>query len=419
MTAAHRLLLSLALWVSLTPASLLADDTLDSPTVSPTELLEQAWKLTERGYYDKALLRKKGWSAILERYRARARSVLGREETHALINSMLGELKTSHLALVDGKVYDRYLMGEFRDKPSPRLGVEFVELPDGLYADSLLEGGPAERSGLRRGDRVLRIDGLPAIDNEDLRGAGHDPGLPGYPGYVMLVDAGQRVRLVVQAEPSGPTRELVVTARPIHMIQAIANSVRVVEVDGLRIGTIHLWHFMSERVVDHLVAALRGPLRDADGLLLDIRGRGGSTRVVNQIFNCFSGRRRLWSKPVVVLQHDHSRSAKEIFSWRWKKQRGLGPIVGQTTQGACIGTVFRPLKDGSYMLVPAIGVTRLTGGVEIEGRGIDPDIFVDVPALPFSAGRDVIFERGVQEILPFLRPARRVTPSRRPRARLY
>lgn len=394
----------------LAAAPVLAQDR-EGREATPLELLEDAQRLTSRYFYNKRVLREKGWDAIVERYRDQAREARGREEAYKIINAMIGELKTSHLALVDARVWRDHLRSEFSNAPTPRLGAELVEIDGALYIGGLLEGGPAAKAGLLTGDQVVAINGRPPLDAEDLLGAGHDPGLPGHPGYVLIVEDGEEVRFTVRSRDQGPTRAIAVTAAKMTMMDAMENSIRVVERGGKRIGVIHLWHFMNNRVVRIVRGAMAGAFRDVDGLVFDIRGRGGSAAVVNQLLNLFRGRRAIWSRPVSVLIDGHTRSAKEIFAWQWRRESELGPLVGQRTQGACIATIFRTLRDGSVMLLPAYDVSRISGGENLEGQGVPADVTVEEGELAFRRGRDPILERGLAEV------AGRITrPKKRTRA---
>ncbi len=116
----------------------------------------------------------------------------------------------------------------------------------------------------------------------------------------------------------------------------------------------------------------------------------------------FRGRSARWKKPVVCIVDKGSRSAKEIFAYQWKEAE-LGPVIGETTAGAVIGAIFRDLADGSVLMLPAVRVKRLIG-VDLEGRGVDPDIPVDPGPLRYREGRDVIFERGLQVLLGLCDP---------------
>jgi putative serine protease PepD len=60
----------------------------------------------------------------------------------------------------------------------PYLGVTTAPAPQGAAIQALLPGGPAEREGLRAGDVVVRIDGQPVDEPEDVSDAvaAHRPG---------------------------------------------------------------------------------------------------------------------------------------------------------------------------------------------------------------------------------------------------
>ncbi|RMG09967.1 MAG: hypothetical protein D6731_18500 [Planctomycetota bacterium] len=365
-------------------------------------VLREAWRATQAGFYRKDL-NGVDWEAVLRRYEPRAAQARTPRELYALINRMLGELRTSHLALMDGGVWWRELGDEFRGRPSLRAGCELVRVQGRLHVAALAEGGPAAQAGLLEGDEVVALDGVPAAASPLLRGAGHDPGIPGAPGFVLDLSAGRAVRVAMRRRPGEEARELVLEPRPFSLLEAVRNSVRTEHVEGRRVGVIHLWHFMNARVYRALRAALAGPLHDAEALVLDVRGRGGSAGVVRAILSLFSGRRPFWPRPVVVLTDGHTRSAKEIFVFHWKR-RGLGPVVGERTQGACVGCTFQELSDGSVLMIPRQDVRFLTRGVSLEGRGVAPTVEVPQAPLPYRAGEDRILAAGLREAL---RQARR------------
>jgi carboxyl-terminal processing protease len=388
--------LALAMAVTFSaPAFAQTADHLHEKPINGLELLNEAYELTRRNFYSRRVLEQKGWSKIRDKYVSKAKQASGQEEIHQIISAMLGELKTSHLAIVDKDVYWRHLDAEFKNRQVPQLGFEFVEAEyRQLFVGGMLEGSAADKAGLKTGDKILKIGKYPAIDNENLREGGHDPGLPGHHGYVLLCDNNEKISLTIQRTAKSQPEEITITATPINMIAAIKNSVRVVKHDGYKIGIVHTWHFMSTTVSRLVRDAIENKFRNCDGMILDVRGRGGSTMVVSQLLNMFRNRRAIWKKPVVCLTDHGSRSAKEIFSWAWQRDK-IGEVVGETTQGACIGTIFKELKDGSWMLLPRTDVKRLTGGVEIEGVGVKPSIFQKQAPLPFRQGKDTILDRGL------------------------
>jgi carboxyl-terminal processing protease len=166
----------------------------------------------------------------------------------------------------------------------------------------------------------------------------------------------------------------------------------------MKLGVVHLWHFMSADMNTVLKEAIKGPFAKCDGLVLDVRGRGGRSDVIGQVMGNFQGRKPIWTKPVVVLQDHGTRSAKEIFAWSWK-QKHLGKIVGEKTLGAVIGCQFKKLFDGSVLMYPAQDVRPMTHGEQLEGHGIDPDVAVEVGDLRWRNGKDPIIEKGVSVLL--------------------
>ena len=73
-----------------------------------------------------------------------------KQALYALINEMLGELKTSHLALLDYTVWQRELAMEFRNRPTVRAGLGLVKLDGGYFASGIAEAGPAEKEAKSR-----------------------------------------------------------------------------------------------------------------------------------------------------------------------------------------------------------------------------------------------------------------------------
>ena len=148
------------------------------------------------------------------------------------------------------------------------------------------------------------------------------------------------------------------------------------------------------------------PLKSADGLVLDMRGRwGGAPADAADIFVGKAplvewidrqGRAEVanarWRKPMVGIIDEGSRSGMEILA-HGLKQAGV-PLIGTKTAGAVVaGRAFR-LTDNSLLLL-AVADVRVDGE-RLEGAGVAPDI--EVPyALPYAAGADPQLDRAVEE----------------------
>lgn len=349
---------------------------------------DEAWKSTKQNFYDKKQLGA-AWDALKEKYRPLAQAAKTQTELIEITNRMLGELKASHLVLMSKDSYQEHMLPELGSEAKPQIGLETIEIDGGMFVRSLFEGGPAEKAGIKRGDRIVKIDGVGAKKSGRLENEGCDPGLPWPPLYYVRLEGTDPVELTVESE-KGKQRVVTVKPEPISGIIATENSVRVIKYHGLKFGYVHTWHFLVSQIFGTVSNAMSKEFSKCDGLLLDVRGRGGSPIVMNAILGLF--RTGAWDKPVVLLVDDRSRSAKEIFTWFWMREH-LGPAVGRTTEGAVLGSQFFPLSDGSCLLCPVVDGKVYTKGEKLEGKGVTPDHVVEYP-LPYSNGFDEILEFG-------------------------
>lgn len=369
---------------------IVADDRAD------LRVFDQAWKTVRDRFYDEEL-HGLDWEAIRDDYRPLAKAAETPEELHAVINLMLGELRASHLVLMEKEAYDVHMAPEFTGKKTLRAGFEAMEMDDGFYVGGILEKGPAERAGLRLGDRIVAINGEAPEDCGLLVDAGGDPGIPGHPHYFIHAEEDVAIEVTVRRTEDGDPRTYRVMPAPCSMVQATRDSIRVIERDGAKLGYIHLWHYLSPSMSSALSGAIRKEFQDCDGLVLDVRGRGGNVMVIYQVLGTI---KRRWKKPVTCLIDENSRSAKEIFAFQWRKE-DLGPLVGRRTAGAVLGCTFERMKDGSVLLIPVTDVLNLSGGTKLEGKGVEPDIVVPGD-YRYCGGNDPVIEKGIETLLDII-----------------
>ena len=80
--------------------------------------------------------------------------------------------------------------------------------------------------------------------------------------------------------------------------------------------------------------------------------------------------------PMAVLSNGSSASASEIVSGALQ-DNGLATLIGTTTFGKGLVQSLYPLRDGSALTVTEQGYLT-SGGKDINGVGIEPDIVVEV-----------------------------------------
>ena len=283
----------------------------------------------------------------------------------------------------------------------PDVGLLVEPHAEGLFVQSVLEGGPAEQAGLRVGDRILTVDG----------GAWH--GVDTFRAKV-----GHTVILRVQRTPRAAPLEVRLVPRLINpqdaFIQAARASTRVITRGARRIGYYHIWAFSDPRVVDILEDTLRRGFRNCDGLVIDLReGIGGTYGALLHPFlgdlpnvEFFDRQGQVstsggtWKRPVVVLVNERSRSSKELYAYTFKKKR-IATLVGTRTPGAVTGGSAFYLSNGSLLYVAVSRV--LIDGESLEGRGVTPDVEVARP-IPWSEGRDPQLERALEILVERLQP---------------
>jgi carboxyl-terminal processing protease len=366
----------------------------------------------ERHFYDKDVLARRDWPAIKSRYRPQADRAAPGAELHRVLNAMLGELRVSHAAILEKDVHTA-LVAELRNRSATTWGITFEETrPGHLFVRTLFEEGPGVRAGLRLGDRIVRIGPHPALESPRLLPAGYDPTSPGPPLYSIRLDGEVKLPLAVQRRAGGPVRELAVFRGAMNGVDAARASVRVVERDGFRLGTLHVW-YCQPGIPEVVEAALTGELEDCDALVLDLRGRGGFSAVSRALRDLFAPRwwgqaAPVWPKPVVFLIDGRTRSAKEVLAYYLRRDH-LGLIVGERTEGAVLAAGFFPLPDGSFVELPVRDVE--VDGKRLEGVGVPPHIEAKLD-LPYADGKDGIFERGcaaaVEEIRRWQRLRKRI-----------
>lgn len=268
------------------------------------------------------------------------------------------------------------------------------------FVTDVYDGSPAARAGVLTGDEVVSVDGAPYREIASFRdkvGKSVDVKLRRRPG----------------AEPM-TVKVKVESLRPLPMFEkAIADSAAVVERDGRKIGYIRVWTLAARNSMGAVAEALaEGKLKDADGLVLDLRGRwGGGSSDAAEMFVGDTPPFRLidrdgetmlanvrWNKPVVAIIDEGSRSGLEVFAYALKVNDI--PLVGARTAGALLAGRAYLLPDDSLLEI-AVSDAVIGDDVRLEGSGVQPDIPVPF-SLPYAAGADPQREAAIEEMRKIL-----------------
>ena len=330
----------------------------------------------------------------------------------AAIGTILASLQASHTGrfkpdTIDyfelADVFHRAIRGDIRrlfppDGEVGYPGIGMIARPgNGLwFVSDVYDGSPAARAGILVGDEIIAIDGAPYHEITSFQGK-----------VGRTVDVELRHR--PGAEPVG-VKVKVELLKPLPMFeQAITDSAKIVERDGRKIGYIRLWTLAAPGSMDAVAEALAtGPLRDADGLVLDLRGRwGGGSSDAAELFVGDTPSFRLiprgdkeilanvrWHRPLVAIIDEGTRSGLEVFAYALKAN-GI-PLVGTRTAGALLAGTAYVLPDDS-LLELAVSDAVIGDDVRLEGSGVQPDVPVPF-SLPYADGHDPQLDAAIEEM---------------------
>lgn len=359
-----------------------------APRSESGEVFDKVVSVLDRWYFDDEF-KEHGLPELAASLRERAHAAPDAAAERAVINEMLSQLHTSHLALISKYAYGELGAALF-GKETQTFGVQLVVLEGRYHAVWVYEGGPADLAGVKRGDEVRLIDGVPPGEHARLDWTTDDVSLPDPAVHYLRADEGATIHLEL-LRSQGEALELDLSAAPYSASKAAEASAHVIERDGIKLGYVHFWLFPSKRPSELLKELLEGDFKDCEGLILDLRGRGGSAGEIEAMIRMLKGERSLWSGEVVALTHGGTRSAKEVMAYRMQAE-GVGTVVGETTAGAVIPAAFKEVGGDAVLMFPYMILPRYTE--LLEGKGVTPDVLV-ADHIPYSAGADPILKAGI------------------------
>ncbi|HKP92952.1 MAG TPA: S41 family peptidase [Chthoniobacterales bacterium] len=381
---------------------------LAAPTpASPSTVFDNVAAILRDRYYDKKF-RDEQLPSLIEKYRPAAGSPSDLNSQRTVAGKLLAQVPASHLGLLSEESF-QYLVAELSGQEQPTFGFQVVRMQDEYFTFFVLEEGPAAGAGVQSWERVLSIDGVPTGESRRLDWAQKDAYLPidrDPPIHSILGQTDDEITLVLERR-RGEQRTLKIKARPWSALQAARASARTMEIDGHTVGYVHFWFIHARGVPEMLRELFAGKFAEADGLILDLRGRGGNGVVVPDILEILSN----WKRPIVALTDRQSRSAKDALAYEFK-ERHLATLVGEPTAGAVIPASFAQVGEKTMLMFPSFTLGEYTRKLELKG-GVAPDVFVE-RAGPYSAGSDPILERGKEELARLLENAPRVTSEATP-----
>lgn len=342
------------------------------------------------------------WDTLEEKY-VDSDTLDTQKMIYGAIDGMLrasGDPYTTFFDPEENKEFDEDISGEFEG-----IGAELEMRDDLVTIVAPLKGSPAEASGLRAEDVVIKVDDVDIVDE-------------------TLNEAVKRIR-----GPKGTEVVLTVLRKssidPID-IKIVRDTIIVQSVEFEQKGDIALVEI--RRFGDDTLSEFRKTLvqiRQANlsGMILDLRNNPGGyleTAIdmgglllepgsVVVIEENSDGERKegvakktalteyFSSFPIAVLINPGSASASEILAGALQYHRDDVTLIGETTFGKGSVQELIPLPQSTSAKI-TVAKWLTPGGEHIDGKGIDPDIVVEFTEEDYEEDRDPQLEKALEDL---------------------
>jgi len=272
------------------------------------------------------------------------------------------------------------------------LGIELRIQGNHLLVERVIPKGPADDAGLKSGDKIIEVDRNMIPTVAAAKAADMLKGLRGTEVEIVVVSA------------SGSARRMTLTRRQVEVASVV--DARIIDQQS-KVGYLRIVSFQKNTVREVNSALWQLRQDGMQRLVLDLRGNpGGLVRSAVEIADMFISSGTIVStrgrsvneevdyqahqvgtcnEPLVVLIDARSASASEIFAGAIK-DHNRGTIVGHCTYGK--GSVQGIFPLASYNCGLRLTTARFysPAGHQISGRGVTPDVDVQMIAKPLENG---------------------------------
>lgn len=292
--------------------------------------------------------------------------------SQAAIQAMIDSLNDPYSTYLDPEEYQQDIAES--SGVYGGIGAEVGIKNEKITIISTFDMSPAENAGIRAGDIIVEVDGVPT-EGKSLT------------DVVLEVRGVKGTTVSILLQRMGDTMPVLVT---ITRDDILSPSVEYELVNDIAVITLEQFGGRSDSEMEETLEKANA---EAMGIVLDLRGNpGGGMESVIDITSRFitegtvltvqysDGSTEIHKAvnkavstglPVVVLVDGSSASASEVFSGALQ-DHSRAVIAGQTTFGKGSVNYLEPLPDGSAIYITAARWLTPDGNL-IEGEGITPD----------------------------------------------
>jgi len=318
-----------------------------------------------------------------------------------MVNS-LGDPYTVFFNPDEGKEFLQDTEGVFEG-----IGAEVDKRKGEILIVAPLEGSPAQKAGLRPGDKILKIDDTITNDltiDEAVK--------------LIRGPGGTEVVLTILREGWDNPQEFKIV-RSIITVPSLKWEIKEAS-NGEKIAYIRIYQFSFQASSDFSRAAIEILKSPAKKIILDLRDNpGGYLSAAQDIAGWFlkqgslvliedfgegkekteykaEGNEKFLDYPIVVIINNGSASGSEILAGALRDDRGA-KLIGEKSFGKGLVQELRDLRDGSSIKI-TIAKWLTPKGESIIDKGLEPDIKVELTEKDYEEERDPQLDKALEVI---------------------
>ncbi|MDP3958410.1 MAG: S41 family peptidase [bacterium] len=345
----------------------------------------------------------KAWNVLNEKYVSYNGSTTDQEKVWGAIEGLansLGDPYTVFFPPQESKDFDASISGEFTG-----VGMEIGLRDRLLTVIAPLKGTPADRAGIKAGDRILKINGTPTTDMSVEKAVSLIRGPKGTDVALSLAREGEDEAIELKV-----TRDVIVI--PTIDTELRKDGVFVIRLYSFSANAPGLFRNALQEFVDSGSALLLLDLRNNPGGYLEAavdmaswflpagkvvvseeNNKNGEKEVFrSKGYNIFTDKLKF-----VILVNEGSASASEILAGALREHK-VATLVGEKTFGkGSVQELVKITPETSLKVTVARWLTPL--GVSISEGGLKPDVEVSISREDTEKERDPQLERAVSILL--------------------
>ncbi|MDP3990848.1 MAG: S41 family peptidase [Candidatus Nealsonbacteria bacterium] len=363
------------------PIEGVCNQTVGEPQDVDFSLFWDAWRVLEQNFFD-------------------SEKINYQDMIYGAISGMVKSLKdpyTVYMPPEDAKIFKDDVSGEFQG-----VGMEIGIRQGTLTVIAPLEGTPAQRAGLRPGDKIIKVDDV----------------------YVADITVDEAVKLI--RGEKGTKVVLTIMRDTFDQVKDFEIIREVIEIPSIKwevkeedIAYIKLYNFSEAGGNAFKQVGMEIMKSPTKKIIFDLRNNpGGYLEVAQDITGWFlekgqvvtiedfggkkdnkeykaNGSGQFVSYPIVILINQGSASASEILAGALRDQREV-QLIGAKSFGKGSVQTLEELKSGSLKITVAKWLTP--NGQTIDGEGLVPDIEIELSEEDYNNERDPQLEKAIEII---------------------